>query len=87
MDSQLESTWRSPVRRSLAALVPLFVAVTPWPASAHGPFPCVDGFADTHACLDVDLAHAQVPGSCEAPLFADGFESGDTSAWSATATP
>ena len=33
---------------------------------------------------DIAVTHAQVPGECStAFLFADGFESGDTSAWSA----
>ena len=32
---------------------------------------------------DVAISHVQVPGEClMIPLFADGFESGDTSAWS-----
>ena len=33
---------------------------------------------------DIELTHVGVPGSCSGALFVDGFESGDTSAWSAT---
>jgi choice-of-anchor B domain-containing protein len=34
---------------------------------------------------DVDVTHAQVAGPCAGVLFADGFESGDTAAWTAAA--
>jgi Immune inhibitor A-like, MAM domain/Reelin subrepeat B len=32
---------------------------------------------------DVAITHAQVPGACTGVIFADGFESGTTGAWSA----
>jgi hypothetical protein len=31
---------------------------------------------------DINVTHVQVPGSCESAVFTDGFETGDTSAWS-----